>query len=154
VGLILLFASSVSLAVETLNSRFFDATALVFKSADLNSQQLPSRIHILNLPLIFSSQLTLSCLGIRSGRDGVLVFLPGSNSCLSLDKLRVSGIPGNAGGSVGFEQDLPRLLTQLENSSLVIIQPQASAMPVAGVCICPGDPRDLIFLDGFEASLF
>ncbi len=153
-GLVFLFSSTVSVAVETLTSRFFDTTALVFKYSDLNSQQLPFRIHTLNLPPVFSSQLTLRCLGVRPGRDGVLVFLPDSNSCLSLGNLRLSGIPGSAGGSAGIEQDIPRLLTQLENSKLVVIQPQASAMPVAGVCICPEDPEDLIFADGFEAGLF
>ena len=158
IGLVLMFATSPLLALETLNSRYFDSTALVFKHSDLRNRKLPDTIHTLNLPIIFSNRLALSCLGVRPGRDGVLVFRPDTNTCMSLDHLRVSGLPDkgkNKTGNMGIERERMQLLSKLESNALVVILPQVRAVAIAGVCICPpSDQPDLIFFDGFEAGLF
>ncbi len=158
VSLVLLVTSTSSLALETLSSRYFESSAVVFKFSDLKNRQIPNTIHTLDLPMIFSSQLTLSCLGVRPGRDDLLIFQPDTNTCQSLDSLRISGLPvkgQNKKVNMGIEQERAQLLTKLEGNVLVVIQPQVSAVAIAGVCICPPtDPPELIFFDGFESGLF
>lgn len=158
VALLLLIISTSSLALETLNSRYFESTAVAFKYSDLRSRQLPETIHALNLPLIFRNQLILSCLGVRPGRDGVLVFQPDTNACQSLDSLRISGLPTKGDSkpvNMGIEPERVQLLTKLKTNALVVIQPQATAVALAGVCICPPvEPLDFIFFDGFEPASF
>lgn len=153
IGLALLLASSACLAIETITSRHIESTALVFKQTELSSPLFPASVHTRNLPTVFSSQLKFSCLGVRSGRNGVLVYLPELNRCLSLDKLQRVERTGQANRS-GFGQEERLLLAKLESSLLIVMQPMALPTAIEGACICPDvKPLELIFFDSFELGL-
>ena len=138
-------------AVETFDTLFFDTPAMAFSHDDLSTRSLPARIHALNFPLVFSHQLEISCMGKRPGRDDVMVYVPDTKACGSLNDILDAG---NHGSRASFAQERPRLLAQLESSRLVIIQPQPELEPYppfCGGCQKPDDPA-LIWSDGFEGS--
>lgn len=90
-------------------------------------------------------------MGKRPGLDDVMVYVPGTKVCGSLNDILGSGVHGTRSS---FAQDRPRLLAQMDGVDLVIIQPQPELEPYppfCGECQVPDDPG-LIWSDGFERN--
>jgi hypothetical protein len=149
----LLGAISAPICADVISSPYLNQTALIFKAEDLRSQRLPSRIHKHNVPMIFSSQITLACLGaiVRTGE--LVAYLPESKSCIPLTRLSASRNPG-LGRDIfkGLERDRAKLERSLEKDTVVVMQAQVRAEGAAGICTCP-PLNEQIFRDGFEDLL-
>ena len=121
-----------SALAEVVFSRYLDQSVLVFKAEDIQNRRIPARVHVHGAPLVFGSQVSLACLGVNLRRDELIVFLPESQSCISLGELD----PGSMGG---IERDRSALNKALEDSAVVVMKPQAQAQGGAGLCGCPGN---------------
>lgn len=126
---------------DAMTSRFLDESALVFRAADLKSGQLPARIHLRNLPPVFSSQVTLACLGLPLQADELVVYLAESKSCMALRDRTPASFAKEHGPEVarGLAQERTRLEQQLESSLLVVMQPQVEVVQTAALCYCPNN---------------
>lgn len=131
-ALLLFGAVPDSAFAEVVLSRYLDTPVLVFKAEDIQNRRVPARVHMHGVPLVFGSQVNLACLGVNLRRDELIVYLPESQSCIPLGELD----PGNIRG---FERDRPALTRALEESTVVVMKPQARAQGGAGLCGCPGN---------------
>jgi hypothetical protein len=143
-ALLVAVAGTALAAQSAMTSPYLDESALVFRASDLKSGQLPARIHLRNLPPVFSSQVTLACLGLPLQADELVVYLAESKSCMTLrDRTPASfaGEPGKYGPEVtrGLAQERASLEQQLESSPLVVMQPRVQAVQQAALCYCPGN---------------
>jgi len=142
IAVLLLFgAASASAFVDVVSSRYIKQSMLVFKAEDVRSRRIPARIHVHGAPLVFGSQVNLACLGVNLRRDEFIVFLPESQLCIPLNELSVTLSKGkpDPGSFRGIERDRSRLEQRLQESTFVVMQPQASVEGAAGVCSCPGN---------------
>ena len=128
-------------AQGAMTSPYLEETALVFIAADLKSGQLPARVHLRNLPPVFSSQVTLACLGLPLQADELVVYLAESKSCMTLrDRTRASFAKEHGPELArGLAQERTRLEQQLESSPLVVMQPQVEVVQTAALCYCPNN---------------
>lgn len=151
-ALLVSVAGTALAAQGTMTSPYLGESALVFRAADLKSGQLPARIHLRNLPPVFSSQVTLACLGIALQPDELVVYLPESKSCMALRDRTAALFAAEHGPEVamGLAQERASLEQQLESSPLVVMQPRVAATQPAALCYCPGNPPETVFSDGFE----
>jgi hypothetical protein len=124
-----------------MTSPYLDESALVFRASDLKSGRLPARIHLRNLPPVFSSQVTLACLGVPLQADDLVVYLAESKFCLALRDRTPASMTAAHGPEVerGLAQERTSLERKLESSPLVVMQPQAAVAQTAAVCYCPGN---------------
>ncbi len=150
IGLFLLGTSFAPVFADVISSRYLDQTALIFKVEDLKAQRLPNRIHMHNVPMIFSSQINLACLGVNARASELVAYLPESKSCIPLTRLSASRNRHLGPESFrGFERDRVKLEKSLEESTFVVMQGQVLAEGPAGLCTCPPSTGQ-IFWDGFE----
>jgi hypothetical protein len=151
-ALLLAVAEPALAAHDTMTSPYLDESALVFRAADLKSGQLPARIHLRNLPPVFSSQVTLACLGIPLQPDELVVYMAGSKSCMALRDRTPAAFAGAHGPEVarGLAQERASLEQHLESSPLVVMQPQVQVAQAAALCYCPVNPPETILSNGFE----
>ena len=122
-----------------MTSPYLEESALVFRASDLKSGQLPSRIHLRNVPPVFNSQVTLACLGIPLQPDELVIYLVESKSCKALRDRTPASFAGAHGPEVtsGLSQERASLEQQLENSPLVVMLPQVKVAQTVRGCYCP-----------------
>ena len=149
----LLGAVSAPIYADVISRPYLNQTALIFNTEYLKSQRLPNRIHKHNVPMIFSSQITLACLGANLRAGELVAYLPESKSCIPLTRLSASRNRSLGPESFrGFERDRVKLEKSLEKDTVVVMQAQVSAEGAAGVCTCP-PLNERVFWDGFEDLL-
>jgi len=138
-ALLLLGSAPAPVFADVLASRYIDQTAVVFKMEDLKAQRLPSRVHKHNVPVIFTSQINLACLGVHAQPSELIAYLPESRTCIPLSRLsearNVDPGPDSFGG---MERDRARLEQSLEENIVVVLQAQVLRAP-ANLCTCPTD---------------
>jgi hypothetical protein len=151
-GLLFAVADTTLAAQGTMTSPFLEESALVFRALDLKSGKLPARIHQRNMPPVFSSQVTLACLGVPLQPADLFIYLVESKSCMALRDWNPSSSALAHGPQVagGLAQERASLEQQLESSALVVMQPQVVVAQAAAVCYCP--IKETVFSNGFEDS--
>lgn len=141
IALLLAVAGTALAAPGAMTSRYLQESALVFRASVLKSGQLPLRVHLRNGPPVFSSQVTVACLGVPLQPDELVVYLAESGSCKAL-RDRTPATFDRAHGpeaARGLAQERAALELQLESSQLVIMQPQLEIAQPAALCYCPGN---------------
>lgn len=134
-------SGTVFAAKGPMTSPYVVESTLVFRASDLHNGQLPPRIHLRNMAPVFSSQVTLACLGIPLKADELVVYLAESRSCMALRNRTPASLARDHGPEAarGLSQERVFLERQLESSPLVVMQPQEEVPQAAPVCYCPGN---------------
>lgn len=118
-------------------SKSIGQPAMVFTAQDVRDRTLPMRVHVRGAPLVFSSEVILACIGVRFRQDDLLVYLPESHSCQTLESLSRSSPEDDSGlkelADPGRKRT--RLMQQVERSGVAVYVPAT----VAGACTCPGN---------------
>lgn len=133
------FAGTALAAPAAMTSRYLQEFALVFRAADLKSGQLPARIHLRKGPPVFSSQVTVACLGIPLQPDDLVVYLAESRSCTALGDRTPASFAGEHDPAAprGLAQERAILELQLESRQLVVMQPRVEVAQPPALCYCP-----------------
>jgi hypothetical protein len=142
-AVLLMSIAGTDLAAQgAMTSPYLDESALVFRASDLKNGRLPARIHLRNLSPVFSSQVTLACLGTPLQANELVVYLAESKFCMALRDRTPASLAGAQGPEVarGLAQERTSLERALESSPLVVLQPQVAVAQTGPVCYCPGNP--------------
>ena len=145
-----MLASPSLLAGNPEYSYYFREPAVVFNSTSLVNDQLPGIIQSAHFPAVFRNEINLHCISLRGHKDTALVYLPQSQTCLTLDDLRrTQGREKTAGMNrrPGFETEYLLVKNRLQSDSLGTIQP---APPVGTVCSCDSNAPPEVGVDTGE----
>jgi len=148
-----MLASPSLLAGNTVYSQYFREPAVVFNSTSLVNDQLPGIIQSPHFPAVFRNEINLHCIALRGYKDTALVYLPQSQTCLTLDNLRHTQRRKKIAGMnrrPGFETEYQLVNSRLQSDSLVTIQPQVLAPSAGVVCSCDGNAPPEVGVDAGE----
>jgi len=148
-ALLLLIPATVWSKPEGIAVSGIDQSALVFRASSLKNGELPARIVTRDGAHVFASQLTLACLGRALQPQDLVVYFTQSRKCESMPG------PSSAREQAGWQSagvaTLSGARAPVEEALLaqpvVVLQPQAQAPVVAGLCVCRGDAAPVVTVE-------